>query len=189
MTATILDGRALAQARSLELAHQVAAFTDRYGVSPCLAAVLAGDDPASKLYVDSKGRAAARVGIRSETFHLAGDTTAGDYLALLDDLNRRADVHGILPQLPVPPQIDPQAIFERIDPAKDVDGLTPQNAGRLALGRPWLIPATPLGILALIDRAGATVAGAEAVVVGEAEDIWPQVIEDARRKRLQPVYR
>ena len=168
MTAKILDGRALAQARSLELSGQVAAFTARHQVAPCLAAVLVGADPASKMYVESKARAAGRVGIRSETFHLAGDTTAGDYLALIDDLNRRDDVHGILPQLPLPPQIDPQAVFERIDPEKDVDGLSPANAGRLALGRPRLIPATPLGILVLIEHAGASVEGAEAVIVGRS---------------------
>jgi len=168
VTAKILDGRALAQARSLELSGQVAAFTARHQVAPCLAAVLVGADPASKMYVESKARAAGRVGIRSETFHLAGDTTAGDYLALIDDLNRRADVHGILPQLPLPSQIDPQAVFERIDPDKDVDGLNPANAGRLALGRSRLIPATPLGILVLIDHAGTTVEGAEAVIVGRS---------------------
>ncbi|TMI91058.1 MAG: bifunctional 5,10-methylenetetrahydrofolate dehydrogenase/5,10-methenyltetrahydrofolate cyclohydrolase [Bacillati bacterium ANGP1] len=168
MTAKVLDGRALAQARSRELAGQVAAFTARHRVAPGLAAVLVGGDPASKMYVDSKARAAGRVGIRSETFHLAGDTTAGDYLALIDDLNRRDDVHGILPQLPLPPQIDPQAVFERIDPEKDVDGLSPANAGRLALGRPRLIPATPLGILVLIEHAGASVEGAEAVIVGRS---------------------
>ena len=168
MTAKVLDGRALAQARSRELAGQVAAFTARHRVAPGLAAVLVGGDPASKMYVDSKARAAGRVGIRSETFHLAGDTTAGDYLALIDDLNRRDDVHGILPQLPLPPQIDPQAVFERIDPEKDVDGLSPANAGRLALGRPRLIPATPLGILVLVEHAGASVEGAEAVIVGRS---------------------
>ena len=168
MTAKVLDGRALAQARSRELAGQVAAFTARHRVAPGLAAVLVGGDPASKMYVDSKARAAGRVGIRSETFHLAGDTTAGDYLALIDDLNRRDDVHGILPQLPLPSQIDPQAVFERIDPDKDVDGLSPANAGRLALGRPRLIPATPLGILVLIEHAGASVEGAEAVIVGRS---------------------
>lgn len=168
MTAKILDGRGLAQARSLELARQVAAFTARHRMAPCLAAVLVGADPASKMYVESKARAAGKVGIRSETFHLAGDTTAGDYLALIDDLNRRDDVHGILPQLPLPSQIDPQAAFERIDPDKDVDGLSPANAGRLALGRPRLIPATPLGVLALIDHAGASVEGADAVIVGRS---------------------
>lgn len=168
VAATILDGRALAQTRRAELTEQVATFTARHRVAPCLAAVLVGSDPASQMYVENKGRAAGKVGIRSETFHLAGDTSADEYLALLDDLNRRRDVHGILPQLPLPPQIDPQAVFARIDPDKDVDGLSPVNAGWLALGRSRLSPCTPLGIVALIDRAGARLAGAEVVIVGRS---------------------
>jgi methylenetetrahydrofolate dehydrogenase (NADP+)/methenyltetrahydrofolate cyclohydrolase len=108
------------------------------------------------------------VGIRSETFHLAGDTSPGEYLALLDELNNRGDVHGILPQMPLPPQIDPHAVFERLHPDKDVDGLTPANAGRLALGRPRLVPCTPLGILALIDLAASRLDGAHAVVIGRS---------------------
>lgn len=168
MAARILDGNALAEQRGARLTEQVAAFTARHGVAPCLAAVLVGENPASRQYVARKARAGAAVGIRSETFQLAGDTSEGDYFALLDDLNRRGDVHGILPQLPLPPQIDPQRVFERIDPNKDVDGLHPENAGRLALGEPRLVPATPLGILALIDHAGIALARAEVVVVGRS---------------------
>jgi methylenetetrahydrofolate dehydrogenase (NADP+)/methenyltetrahydrofolate cyclohydrolase len=108
------------------------------------------------------------VGIRSETFQLAEDTSASDYFGLIEDLNRRGDVHGILPQLPLPPQIDPERVFERLHPDKDVDGLSPLNAGRLVLGSPRLVPATPLGILALIDHAGAKLEGARVVVVGRS---------------------
>lgn len=168
MAATILDGNALAEQRGAQLTEQVAAFTARHGVAPCLAAVLVGTNPASRQYVARKARAGAAVGIRSETFHLAEDTSEGDYFALVDDLNRRADVHGILPQLPLPPHIDAQRVFERIDPDKDVDGLTPVNAGRLTLGRARLAPATPLGILALIDHAGISLDGAEVVVAGRS---------------------
>jgi methylenetetrahydrofolate dehydrogenase (NADP+)/methenyltetrahydrofolate cyclohydrolase len=168
MAATILDGRALAQTRRAALAERVAAFTARHRVAPCLAALLVGVDPASRMYVESKARAAGRVGIRSETFHLPGAASPEEYLSLIDDLNRRGDVHGILPQLPLPPQIDPHAVFERIHPDKDVDGLSPVNAGRLALGHPRLAPCTPLGILALIDHAGARLAGAECVIVGRS---------------------
>ncbi len=168
MAAKILDGTALARARRARLADQVAAFTERHGIAPCLAAILVGDNPASRSYVESKGRAAGRAGIRSETFHLAADTPAAELLALVAELNARGDVHGILPQLPLPPQIDPDAVFARLNPDKDVDGLTPVNVGRLALGRPRLVPCTPLGILALIDEAGVDVAGAEAVVVGRS---------------------
>ncbi len=175
MAATILDGRALAQQRRAHLAAQVAAFTARHGIAPCLAAVLVGADPASRQYVESKARACGTVGIRSETFHLAGDTSASDYFGLIDDLNRRGDVHGILPQLPLPAQIDPQGVFERIHPDKDVDGLSPANAGRLALGSPRLVPCTPLGILALIDHAGTRLKGAEVVVVGRSNIVGKPV--------------
>ncbi len=175
MAAKILDGRALAQQRRAQLAEQVAAFTARHGVAPCLAAVLAGANPASRQYVESKVRACGTVGIRSETFQLAGDTSEGDYIALIDDLNRREDVHGILPQLPLPSQIDRQRVFERIDPLKDVDGLSPENAGRLALGHPRLVPATPLGILTMIDTAGVRLDGAEVVVVGRSNIVGKPV--------------
>lgn len=168
MAAKILDGTALARARRARLAGEVAAFTQRHGVAPCLAAVLVGDDPASRSYVESKARACGQAGIRSETFHLAADVPASEVLALVDELNARPDVHGILPQLPMPPQIDPEAVFARLDPGKDVDGLTPVNAGRLVLGRPGLVPCTPLGILVLVDASGADVAGSEAVVVGRS---------------------
>jgi methylenetetrahydrofolate dehydrogenase (NADP+) / methenyltetrahydrofolate cyclohydrolase len=168
VTAAILDGTALARTRRAALAAAVGEFVERHGVAPCLAAVLAGDDPASLAYVASKAKASGRAGIRSETFHLPADVTAADYFALIDTLNRRPDVHGILPQLPVPPQISPDAIFERLDPDKDVDGLTPVNMGRLTLGRPSLVPCTPLGVLALIDAAGVPPAGCEAVVVGRS---------------------
>ena len=146
--------------------------------------MLAGDDPASHAYVASKAKASARAGIRSETFHLPADAPEAEYLDLIDTLNRRADVHGILPQLPLPPQISADAVFARLDPDKDVDGLTPANMGRLALGRPGLVPATPLGVMALIDLAGVSpaggppsgglaghhdvIAGCEAVVVGRS---------------------
>lgn len=158
----------LARARRAALAAQVSEFVERHGSAPCLAAVLAGDHPASHAYVGSKAKAAGRAGIRSETFHLPADVPAAEYYALIDTLNRRRDVHGILPQLPVPPQISPDEIFERLDPAKDVDGLTPVNMGRLALGRPGLVPNTPLGILALIDSAGVSPAGRDAVIVGRS---------------------
>ena len=115
-----------------------------------------------------KARDAGRLGMRSETFHLAAATTPDELLALVDELNARTDVHGILPQLPLPPQIDPDAVFERLRPEKDVDGLTPTNIGRLTLGRPRLVPCTPRGVLALIDEAGVEIQGSEAVVVGRS---------------------
>jgi methylenetetrahydrofolate dehydrogenase (NADP+) / methenyltetrahydrofolate cyclohydrolase len=118
--------------------------------------------------VASKAKASGRVGMRSETFELPADVPAGEYLALIETLNRRADVHGILPQMPLPPQISADVVFAHLNPDKDVDGLTPVNMGRLALGRPGIVPCTPLGVLALIDAAGVSPAGREAVVVGRS---------------------
>ncbi|HLW49034.1 MAG TPA: bifunctional 5,10-methylenetetrahydrofolate dehydrogenase/5,10-methenyltetrahydrofolate cyclohydrolase [bacterium] len=164
----MLDGTALAGARRGALAAQIGEFVERHGTAPCLAAILAGNDPASHAYVASKAKASGRVGIRSETFHLPADVPAAEYLALIDTLNRRTDVHGVLPQLPLPPQISADAVFATLDPDKDVDGLTPVNAGRLALGRPGLVPCTPLGVMALIDAAGVSPAGCEAVIVGRS---------------------
>ena len=168
MTAHLLDGRAAARAVEDEAARDAAALTERYGISPCLAAVLVGDDPASALYVKLKAEACGRAGMRSETFHLPGSTSEGELLALIGDLNARADVHGILPQQPMPRQINPRTVFERIDPRKDVDGLGPQNMAALIVGRPNLIPCTPAGIMLLLERAGIDPAGTEAVVVGRS---------------------
>lgn len=168
MPAKILDGAALARERRARVAEGVAQFVARHQTAPCLAAILVGDDPASRSYVQSKARAASQAGMRSETFHLPAGAAAAELLALIDELNRRPDIHGILPQLPLPRQIAPAAVFERLRPDKDVDGLTPTNAGLLSLGSPRLVPATPLGILALIDASGTGVAGREAVVVGRS---------------------
>jgi methylenetetrahydrofolate dehydrogenase (NADP+)/methenyltetrahydrofolate cyclohydrolase len=166
--AQILDGKKLAAHVEEEVRREVSAFVEAYGLSPCLAAILVGDDPRSALYVRNKARAAGRVGIRSETFHLPAQTTQAELLEVMETLNRREDVHGILPQMPLPPHIDPAAVFERIDPRKDVDGLSPYNAGRLALGRAQLVPCTPRGILALIHKTGIDLGGAHAVVVGRS---------------------
>jgi methylenetetrahydrofolate dehydrogenase (NADP+)/methenyltetrahydrofolate cyclohydrolase len=163
-----LDGKALAARMQARLADDVAAFSARARTSPCLAVILVGDDPASAVYVRNKARAAGKAGIRSETFHLPASTSQADLLALIASLNARDDVHGILPQMPVPPQIDSAAVFAALDPAKDVDGLSPQNAGLLALGQPKLVPCTPQGVIALIEESGQPVQGAEAVVVGRS---------------------
>lgn len=166
MGARILDGKSIAADVEREAAADAAAVTRRYGVSPCLAAILVGDDPGSALYVQRKAEACGRAGLRSETFHLPEATTEAEVLALIGDLNARADVHGILPQQPMPAQINPRTIFERIDPRKDVDGLGPANMAALLVGRPNLIPCTPAGIMLLLQRAGVDAEGKEAVVVG-----------------------
>ncbi len=168
MTANILDGRAIAADVEREVAAQARFVTEQAGVSPGLAAILVGDDPASALYVRRKGEAAGRTGIRSETFSLPAAATQAEVLGLIDDLNARPDIHGILPQQPMPAQIDPTAVFARLDPRKDVDGLSAHNLAALFAGRPVLVPCTPAGVMMLLKHAGVEPAGLEAVVIGRS---------------------
>jgi methylenetetrahydrofolate dehydrogenase (NADP+)/methenyltetrahydrofolate cyclohydrolase len=168
MTARILDGKTLAAQVESEVASKAAALTQRYGMSPALAAILVGDDPASALYVKLKAKAFGRAGMRSETFHLSADTSEAEVLALIGDLNARADIHGILPQQPMPSQINPRTVFEHVDPEKDVDGLGPANMAALLVGQPRLVPCTPAGIMRLLASAGVDPTGREAIVVGRS---------------------
>jgi len=133
-----------------------------------LATVLVGDDPASNVYVSRKHEAAVADGLRSFDRRLPGDTRHEDLLALLDDLNRSDDVDGILVQLPLPEQIDEEAVLRAVEPVKDVDGFHPFNAGRLYAGHPTFVPATPLGIMALLEEHRVALEGARAVVVGRS---------------------
>jgi len=168
MSARILDGKALARQVEQQVAQDASALTLRYGVAPALAAIQVGDDAASALYVRLKAEACGRAGLRSETFHLPATTSEAELLALIDDLNARADIHGILPQQPMPSQINPRTVFERVDARKDVDGLGPENMAALFIGRPRLVPCTPAGIMALLQQAGIDPTGKEAVVVGRS---------------------
>ena len=139
------------------------------GVQPTLAAVRVGEDPASAVYVRNKIRACEEVGIRSEHHALPESTNTGDLLELIQSLNARDDVDGILTQLPLPRGIDETAIIEAIDPAKDVDGFHPVNAGRLAMGRPVFVPCTPAGVIELLDDSGIEIRGTNACVVGRSQ--------------------
>jgi methylenetetrahydrofolate dehydrogenase (NADP+)/methenyltetrahydrofolate cyclohydrolase len=168
VSAQLLDGKTLAAQVEQEVARDATALVRQYGVAPALAAILVGDDPASAIYVRRKAEACARAGVRSETFHLPATTTEAELLGLIRDLNARADIHGILPQQPMPPQIDPRVVFEALDPRKDVDGLGPVNMAALFIGRPQLVPCTPQGVMALLASAGIDPAGQEAVVVGRS---------------------
>ncbi|MDR5694990.1 MAG: bifunctional methylenetetrahydrofolate dehydrogenase/methenyltetrahydrofolate cyclohydrolase FolD [Armatimonadota bacterium] len=168
MAARVLDGKALARSVEEEVRRDVQAFVQKHGISPCLAALLVGDDPVSSLYVRRKAEACGRVGIRSETFRLPREIHEEEILALIADLNRRSDVHGILVQLPLPPHLREEVVTSAILPEKDVDGLHPMNVGYLFLGRPRMVPATPRGILELLRWAGVEVRGKEAVVVGRS---------------------
>jgi methylenetetrahydrofolate dehydrogenase (NADP+)/methenyltetrahydrofolate cyclohydrolase len=161
----IIDGRAIAAA----VRDDVTADVRRFGSgAPGLATILIGDDPASAVYVASKRKACAEVGIQSFHHHLPADTLRAEVLALIDRLNDDHAVSGILCQLPVPRHLDPDELTNRISPAKDVDGLTIANAGRLALGMPGLRPCTPAGVTLLLEAVGAELEGASAVVIGRS---------------------
>jgi len=169
VAAKIIDGKAVAAAVRSRVAAEVEAFAAEHGRTPMLVTVIVGDDPASEVYVAGKHRACKEVGMRSAHHGLAAETSEEDLLALVGDLGSDPDVDGILVQLPVPEHIDPNRIVAAIDPAKDVDGLTPVNAGLLAHGMPGLVPCTPAGVMELLDHEGVELEGAEAVVVGRSK--------------------
>ena len=162
-----IDGKRVAAAVRSEVRDRVARLATR-GVVPGLATVLVGDDPASHVYVGNKERACEEVGMRSFGHRLGAETGQAELLALVHDLGRRADVHGILVQLPLPPALNPREVLASLPPEKDVDGLHPVNQGRLLAGEPGLRPCTPLGVLRLIEETGVPVKGARAVVVGRS---------------------
>ncbi len=168
MSAARIDGRAFAARLRERVAAAVPAFAEAAGRAPGLAVVLVGDDPASAVYVRSKGRATTEAGMASFEHRLPDSVSQEELLALIDTLNDDDAVDGILVQLPLPAGIDDKAVIEAVDPAKDVDGFHPVNAGRLAVGEDGLVPCTPLGCLMLLkDRLG-DLAGLEAVVVGRS---------------------
>jgi len=162
-----IDGKRVAAVVRSEVRERVARLAS-HGVVPGLATVLVGDDPASRLYVGNKERACEEVGMRSFGHRLAASTGQAELLALVRELGRRRDVHGILVQLPLPPPLEARPVIETLPPEKDVDGLHPVNQGRLVAGEPGLRPCTPLGVLRLIDETGVALKGAHAVVVGRS---------------------
>jgi methylenetetrahydrofolate dehydrogenase (NADP+)/methenyltetrahydrofolate cyclohydrolase len=169
MPARIIDGKAIAEQVRAEVARDVAAWVQAGHEPPGLATVLVGDDAASAVYVGGKQRATAEVGIAGFDHRLSPDTPQDAVATLLRELNADARVSGILLQLPTPPQVDGTAMTGLIDPAKDVDGLTPVSAGLLAQGRPGLRPCTPAGVMELLRRHDVATEGAEAVVVGRSD--------------------
>jgi methylenetetrahydrofolate dehydrogenase (NADP+) / methenyltetrahydrofolate cyclohydrolase len=168
MTAHIIDGKAIATALRAKVAAEVARLSESHGLLPGLATVLVGDNPASQLYVGNKSKMTEGAGMRSFDHRLPASTSKAELLSLIDHLNRDPAVHGILVQLPLPPQIDPRNVIAAIDPAKDVDGFHPMNAGRLATGLPALVPCTPLGCVLLAKTVHTVLTGLEAVVVGRS---------------------
>jgi len=165
MTAVRIDGKALALKIRAEVAEDVRAF----GEPVCLATILVGDDPASHVYVGSKHKASHEAGIDSRDHRFPADTPESDILDLVAELNADDAVDGILVQLPLPGHMDEPAVLRSVDPAKDVDGFHILNAGRLYLGEPFLVPATPLGIMAMLAEYGVELKGKEAVVIGRSE--------------------
>lgn len=168
MSAKILDGAAVAAAIRDRVAGKVRELGAR-GVTPRLEVILVGDDPASRSYVGSKGKACQQVGIRSATHQLPAQTGAEVLSRLIGQLNADADVDGILLQLPLPKPLDGRAFLDLIDPSKDVDGLHPVNVGLLHQGRPAFVPCTPAGVVELLESAGVALQGCRAVVLGRSE--------------------
>jgi methylenetetrahydrofolate dehydrogenase (NADP+)/methenyltetrahydrofolate cyclohydrolase len=168
MTAKRIDGKAAAQAIRERVAEGVRGFVQRVGRPPGLATVLVGEDPASAVYVRSKNRATAETGMASFAHQLPAATSEDELLQLIGVLNADPAVDGILVQLPLPPQVDAAHVIETIEPAKDVDGFHPVNAGRLAIGLPSLVPCTPLGCLYLLKQELGSMAGLDAVVIGRS---------------------
>lgn len=164
MSARVLDGKLVASTVKAE----VAAGVDGLSYSPGLATVLVGDDPASHTYVRGKRRDAGEVGMRSIHHELPADVSGDELTSLIDDLDADDEIDGVLVQLPLPQGLDSEAVIKRIDPAKDVDGLHPFNLGLLVLGRPGLRPATPSGIMRIIDHYDLGISGVHAVVVGRS---------------------
>ncbi len=165
MTATIIDGKAIAAQVRREVAERVRALGER-GITPGLAFVLVGDDPASKIYVGAKEKASVEVGMRSERIDLGATISQQDLLAEVRRLNDDPAIHGFLIQLPLPPHLDVRSIHEAMSPEKDVDGLSPVSLGRMVRGQPSFLPCTPLGVVELLVRSGIAIERAEVVIVG-----------------------
>jgi methylenetetrahydrofolate dehydrogenase (NADP+)/methenyltetrahydrofolate cyclohydrolase len=169
VSARVIDGKAVAAAVRERVKVDVAAFVEETGRSPMLATILVGEDPASQIYIRKKGEACEEAGMRSVHHGLDASTPEAELLELIRGLGEDEDVDGILCQLPVPAQIDEDAVVAAIDPVKDVDGLTPWSAGLLAHGEPGLVPCTPNGVIELLAHEGVELEGAEAVVVGRSK--------------------
>lgn len=178
MTAQLINGKEVSRQR-LEILARKTAERRAYGLhTPCLAVILVGNDPASAVYVRNKKLACEKVGFESLSYELPADTSQEALLKLVDELNGNAEVDGILVQLPLPKQIDSQAVLERILPHKDVDGFHPYNVGRLVVKMPLMRPCTPKGVMTLLEAYGIDVTGKKAVVVGASNIVGrPQALE------------
>ena len=163
----IIDGKAISQSIKDEVKDTMNRLKEQ-GQDRCLAVILVGEDPASKVYVGNKKKACEYTGIRSESFELPADTTQEKLLSLIEELNNRKDIHGILVQLPLPKHIDEKAVIDAISPDKDVDGFHPVSVGRMCIGEKGFLPCTPAGVIELLKRSNIEIAGKNAVVIGRS---------------------
>ena len=178
MAAQLIDGKKISQQRIEAVAQAVKVRQEKGLHTPCLAVVLVGDDPASAVYVRNKKLACQKSGIESRSYELPSETTQDDLLKLVDELNGDPAVDGILVQLPLPAHIDSQAVLERIEPHKDVDGFHPYNVGRLVVKMPLMRPCTPKGVMTLLEAYGIDPKGKKAVIVGASNIVGrPQALE------------
>ena len=169
MSAEMIDGKTISAQVNAETALEVAELKEKHGITPALAVILVGEDPASQVYVSRKAKMCVELGIRSEKIVLSAETTQDELLAVVEKLNNDPEIHGILVQSPPPPHIDEKAIVDAISPAKDVDCFHPQNVGRVLLGeRDGFLPCTPWGVTVLLERSGITTSGKNVVVLGRS---------------------
>lgn len=178
----IIDGKSISSALRKQLLEKTDRLKAERGITPGLAFIIAGDDPASRVYVKSKGKACDELGFYSVTEHLPEDVSEGRLLSLIDEFNANDSIHGILVQLPLPSHIDQQKVIERIDYKKDVDGFHPVNAGRLMIGERCFVPCTPAGIVEMIRHAGLKTEGSNVCVLGRSNIVGKPVANLLMRK-------
>lgn len=183
MAANLIDGKALAATLREEIKVKSAELCKQTGVTPGLGVILVGEDPASQSYVTAKERALAEAGMRSFDYRLPADTSQDKLLALIDELNRNPEVHGILVQLPLPKGLDEAEVIRAIAPEKDVDGFTPVNVGKMVIGEACFLPCTPHGVIKMLERAGVETKGAHAVVIGRSNIVGKPVAHLLAAKR------
>ncbi len=174
MTATIIDGKAVAERRLADTAARVSELRRR-GITPGLAVVIVGEDPASRVYVRNKVKACEEIGVFSEKVELGVETSQSELLAVIGDLNERSDIHGILVQLPLPAHLDEDAVVETIRADKDVDGFHPESVGRLLVGKDTFVSCTPAGVMVLLEESGVELKGKDVVIVGRSNNVGKPV--------------
>jgi methylenetetrahydrofolate dehydrogenase (NADP+)/methenyltetrahydrofolate cyclohydrolase len=183
MSAKIISGTEIAKEIRVELKQEIAELKEKHGLTPGLATVLVGDDPASKVYVGQKDKSCNNLGIYSKMINLKKDTSEEDLLKLVDELNNDSNIHGILVQLPLPKHINETRVLYAIDPNKDVDGFHPVNVGKMVIGEKCFLPCTPHGVLELLSRSGVKTEGAEVVIVGRSNIVGKPVLNLMLQKR------